>query len=131
MKEEDKPPVLSKLEQLRAKYGLHSADQTVPVAQEPTQAQREESNAEWREARMCLIIACLDSIWASPPTTKSDWAREYADEIAEMASKGFITTQIAIHPDTDFGRVWKITLTGLTVLTQHSFLLDQEQIHRL
>jgi len=52
----------------------------------------------------------LYQAWASPFTTKSDFAREYADFVAMAASDGFITTRQAAGL---YGNKWLITESGL------------------
>lgn len=50
-------------------------------------------------------------------TTKSDFAREYATQIAEAASSGLITTET---PMDGFGNVWRVTPDGLMSLFAQS-----------
>lgn len=56
------------------------------------------------------VLECAASL---PFTTKSDFARAYADGISECASIGLLTTA---RPDGSFGRMWCLTAAGLTVL---------------
>jgi hypothetical protein len=49
-------------------------------------------------------------------TTKSDFAREFADYVAMAASMGFISTRVN---STVYGRQWQITVRGLTALEDH------------
>lgn len=65
------------------------------------------------------LIEVLSRAWHSPFTTKSDFAREYANLIAMAASDGFITTRLATGL---YGRTWQITPRGL----QHLFVLRGE-----
>lgn len=51
--------------------------------------------------------------WSGGFTTKSDYARFNADQVAIAASEGWITTML---PGGGFGRSWYITLTGLAHL---------------
>lgn len=78
------------------------------------------------------LLAALQRVWTYARSTKSDFAREYADEIAQAASAGYITTQVApgpYDPDFDvFGRLWKITPAGLTVLWVNSDLIAEEEV---
>lgn len=67
---------------------------------------------EERSLELCQVLARL---WTYSVTTKSDEARIYADEIAEAASRGFITTAVAPH-GTLYGRLWKLTPSGLSFL---------------
>lgn len=48
-----------------------------------------------------------------PFTTKSDFARAAADEVALCASEGFITTRVN---DDYYGNVWMVTQLGLEFL---------------
>jgi hypothetical protein len=57
----------------------------------------------------------LHEAWAGGFTTKSDFARANADEIACAASSGLLTVQDT--RDT-FGRSWRITPAGLALLWQ-------------
>jgi hypothetical protein len=57
----------------------------------------------------------LTVAWTSPFSTKSNFAREFADEIAMAASLGWITSQGA---DRRFGRCWYVTPEGLAILKQ-------------
>lgn len=67
---------------------------------------------EARTAELCIV---LERLWTYAVTTKSDEARTYADEIAEAASRGFITTAIAPRGSL-YGRIWKLTPQGLSFL---------------
>lgn len=58
----------------------------------------------------------LETIWHTHATTKSNFSREFADEIAEAACRGLITTRASFTPMSPFGRTWRITRRGLTVL---------------
>lgn len=67
------------------------------------------------EGRDHRLLSLLQRVWTYAITTKSDRAREYADEIAQAASAGFLTTEVL--PNTGvFGRLWKVTPLGLTYL---------------
>jgi hypothetical protein len=65
--------------------------------------------------RTAELVLVLSRLWTYSATTKSDEARIYADEIAEAASRGFITTSVAPH-GTIYGRLWKLTPSGLQFL---------------
>jgi hypothetical protein len=69
-----------------------------------------------RTLELCQVLSRL---WTYSITTKSDEARIYADQIAEAASRGFITTAIAPH-GTLFGRLWKLTPSGLSYLFNYA-----------
>ncbi len=55
----------------------------------------------------------LNVVWTSDVTTKSDFARAWADYIAMAASMDLITTRVA---DTVYSRHWQITAKGLHLL---------------
>lgn len=78
-------------------------------------------------AREVNLLCCLQRVWTYGFTTKSDLARAYADEIAEAASRGFVTTAVVpgrpIH-----GRLWKVTPTGLTYLFANSAVIADEEV---
>lgn len=59
-------------------------------------------------------------------STKSDLAREYADEFAALACLGYITT-LVIYGGSIYGRVWKITPMGLLYLAHHAALIIQAE----
>jgi len=56
------------------------------------------------------LTKILERAWATPFTTKSDFARENADLVAMAASDGFITTRRAAGL---YSNVWLITNRGL------------------
>ena len=55
----------------------------------------------------------LSETWASPYTTRSNFARLHTDLIAEAACQGLITVKTQHH---EWGRTWRITSTGLALL---------------
>lgn len=60
-----------------------------------------------------LIV--LMRVWTLAPTTKSDFAREFADTIAALASSHHLTTEI--YPGANqHGRHWKLTPSGASLL---------------
>jgi hypothetical protein len=65
------------------------------------------------------LVYILQRLWTHSFTTKSDEARSYADEIAELASRGFITTAVTPRGSLH-GRLWKVTVTGLEYLFANS-----------
>ncbi len=78
--------------------------------------------------RPCLVA--LLAIWQRSITTKSDFAREYADSLACLSSLGLITTETYPH-STSFGRHWKLTPTGAAelwrlALTYRDYLAEHE-----
>lgn len=56
------------------------------------------------------VAAVLDLAWRGGFRTKSNFAREYANEVALCASLGLISTKIK---GTTFGATWHITKQGL------------------
>lgn len=62
------------------------------------------------------LLEVLYRVWSGQITTKSDLARHYADEVAEAASRGWITTEIVRPMESDYGRQWRITSQGVTAL---------------
>lgn len=79
------------------------------------------------EEREVRLLQLLQRVWTYAITTKSDYARDYADEIAEAASRRFLTTAVvpggAIH-----GRLWKITPAGLNHLWEHAQRIAEEEV---
>lgn len=61
----------------------------------------------------------LHSVYLAPRTIQSDFARQWAYEVALLASRGHITTQTSGEK---YGRQWRTTQTGLAVLATHGFL---------
>jgi hypothetical protein len=78
-------------------------------------------------AREANLLRLLQRVWTYSFTTKSDLAREWADEIAEGASRGFLTTAVVpgrpIH-----GRLWKVTAQGLTHLFAQADAIADEEV---
>lgn len=64
------------------------------------------------EDREVRLLQLLQRVWTYAITTKSDYARDYADELAEASSRGFLTTAV-VPSRSIFGRLWKMTPTGL------------------
>lgn len=59
------------------------------------------------------ILPVLRRAWEAPFTTRSDFARAHADHVALAACLGLVTVRNDL---TDWGRVWRITSTGLSIL---------------
>lgn len=75
------------------------------------------------------LLVLLQRVWTYSFTTKADIARDYADEIAEAASRGFLTTVVVpdrTHPV--YGRVWKITWQGLEFLYEHAAEIAAQEV---
>ena len=83
------------------------------------------------EARECRLLALLQRVWTYAITTKSDYARDYADEIAQASSAGFITTQVPPgydQPAQSYGRLWKVTPDGLNYLYENAFRIAAAEV---
>lgn len=52
-------------------------------------------------------------------TTKSNFARKHADEVAMLACSGFITNHVG---GTQWSNLWKVTAEGLSFL---AFMMDE------
>ena len=87
----------------------------------------DDTRSKDREGRDAALVHLLQRVWTYPVTTKSDDARGWADEIAEGASRDFITTAV-IPQGTIWGRIWKVTPEGLAFLFANSGLLTFEEI---
>jgi len=59
------------------------------------------------------LIHILERAWRNPFTTKSNFAKEHASEVAAMASKGLISTKRSAHTTEN---LWKISPRGLRFL---------------
>jgi hypothetical protein len=70
------------------------------------------------------VTPVVMAAWVSPFTTKSDYAREHASEVAAAACLGYITTAVYFTADyleprpgaTEFGERWRLTLRGAKLL---------------
>lgn len=80
--------------------------------------------AEGREYR---LLCLLQRVWTYSFTTKADYARVYADEIAEASSRGFITT-LVVPSSTIFGRLWKITSVGLQYHEANAHIIAPQEV---
>lgn len=78
-------------------------------------------------AREVNLLKLLQRVWAYAITTKSDLARDYADEIAEGSSRGFLTTQVA-YGRFVYGRRWKLTVTGNRWLEAHVGTIADDEV---
>jgi hypothetical protein len=66
----------------------------------------------------------LHEAWTTGFTTKSDFAREFADFVAMAASMGLITTRINNQV---YGKQWQITSKGLYALEhEYGIKVDDE-----
>ena len=64
-------------------------------------------------------LETLHLVYLAPRSIQSDFARERAQEIAALASQGYVTTRQA--KDT-FGRLWRVTPPGQSILIAHGLL---------
>jgi hypothetical protein len=65
------------------------------------------------EANICQV---LKEAWQKGFTTKSDFAREFADYVSIAACMGWVTTRI--FPPDVWGSTWQITSKGLLALEE-------------
>jgi hypothetical protein len=74
------------------------------------------------------LLRLLQRVHSYSITTKCDLAREYADEIAAAASRGFISV-LVVPGGSIYGRRWKVTTLGLAYL-QHEAraILEEEEV---
>ncbi len=83
------------------------------------------------QAREYNLLCLLQRVWTSGYTTKSDFARDWADEIAEAASRGHLTTLVAFQPNTRtciYGRLWKVTPSGLAFLSLRGHVIADKEV---
>lgn len=81
-----------------------------------------------KDSRERQLLVLLQRVWTFSFTTKSDTARDYADEIAEGSSRSFLTTEIVLgHPL--HGRLWKITPAGLQWLNDHAASIAADEVN--
>lgn len=87
----------------------------------------EDSRGSDLAARRLALLVVLQHIHSYSFTTKGDVARQWADEIAEAASRGFLTT--AVTPGSElYGRLWKLTPEGTAFLFAHGPELKAEEL---
>jgi len=73
------------------------------------------------------LLSLLQRVWTFSFTTKSDVARDFADEIAEGASRGFLSTEI-VPGRAVYGRLWKVTSKGLSWLCANAELIADDEV---
>jgi hypothetical protein len=87
----------------------------------------EDTRPPEQSAREVSLLCLLQRVWTYSITTKSDYARHYADEIAEASSRGFLTTLVVpgrpIH-----GRLWKMTPAGVDYLFAFAGTIADEEV---
>lgn len=79
------------------------------------------------EERERRLLCLLQRAWTYSFTTKADYARLFADEIAEATSRSFMTT-IVIPGRELHGRLWKITPEGLAYLWANAAAIADEEV---
>lgn len=89
--------------------------------------QHQDARPPERVGRDEALVSVLQEVWTYERTTRGDLSRANADEIAEAASRGFLTTAI-IPNGTVFGRLWKITPAGLAFLYANVASLSHEEV---
>lgn len=87
----------------------------------------EDTRPPGEDGRKAALVHLLQRVWTYVVTTKSDDAREFADEIAEGSSRGLLTTQVVPQGGT-YGRIWKLTPRGVTFLFANPNLLTDEEV---
>lgn len=93
----------------RAKHGASKSPSTPSIGSEPAGQSATDIDAEEFET-VKRIHAVVSLTRTKPFTTKSDFARMAANEVAIAASEGLITTRVN---DEAFGNYWLITSSGL------------------
>jgi hypothetical protein len=86
----------------------------------------EDARPAEKRARDSVLVHLLHRLWTYSLTTKSNEVRDCADEVAEAASRGFITTAIVPHGQV-FGRLWKLTPEGVSYLFDHATEVASEE----
>lgn len=61
----------------------------------------------------------LYALYLAPRTVQSDFARQWAEQLAALASQGLITTKEGKEL---YGRLWRITPPGQNQLIAHGLL---------
>lgn len=80
------------------------------------------------DERELTLLVLLQRVWTYGFTTKSDYARVYADEISEAASRGYLTTEV-IPGCGVFGRIWKLTPAGTLFLFANGHRISEKEVH--
>jgi hypothetical protein len=53
---------------------------------------------------------------------QSNYARHHAQEVAALASMGMLTTKVVRGTSPVFGRMWRVTLTGMKLLSEEGIV---------
>lgn len=86
----------------------------------------EDSRPALAREREAELVRVLHRLWTYSLTTKSNEARDFADEFAEAASRQLITTAV-VPGGLTFGRLWKLTPAGVTFLFDRAEALSDEE----
>lgn len=65
-----------------------------------------------------VLFKCYTSGFA----VQSNYARAHAQEVAALASLGMITTKVVRGNSPVFGRMWRITLSGMKLLSEEGIV---------
>jgi hypothetical protein len=87
----------------------------------------EDTRPPGEDGRKEALVHILQRVWTYAVLTKSDDARAFADEIAEGSSRGLLTTQVIPNGNV-YGRIWKLTPTGVQFLFDNATLLTDEEV---
>lgn len=79
------------------------------------------------EEREHELLCVLQRVWTFSFTTKSDFARDHQDALAEASSRGFMTT-LVVPGRTVHGRLWKITPEGLAHLYANAGTIADKEV---
>jgi len=69
--------------------------------------------------RDTLLPFVLQKAYLQPFKLQSDFAREYAQEVAALACMGYLTT---LESPTEYGRKWRVTGIGIDKLRKLGLL---------
>lgn len=72
------------------------------------------------------LLTVLHRAFMQPFSLQSDYARENSEAVAELASRGLITTLVWGGPPPQFGRHWRPSTSGL-VLLEHTNLSTKSE----
>ena len=102
------------LEEWRKKLAERSASESPSTPNTGSEAAGLELTEDQLAATIRVFLV-LQKARMAPFTTKSDFARMAANEVAICASEGLISNKIA---DTQYGNVWMITQEGMEQLEE-------------
>lgn len=64
----------------------------------------------------------LFKAYTSGFAVQSNYARKHAQEVGALASMGFITTKVVRGTAPVFGRMWRVTLQGMKLLSEEGIV---------